>query len=196
MFTGIIEETGKIKALSQSEANLELRIQASKVLDGISHGASIAHNGVCLTVTDFDQAANEYSVTAIDETLKLTNLGDLAQGSLVNLERCLRASDRLDGHIVQGHVDATAELLELNDQDGSTEFVFSLPQDIAKYVVYKGSIAVNGISLTVSSCEQDRFAVCIIPTTLEITNFSELKVGDRVNIETDIVARYIEKLNS
>ena len=150
----------------------------------------IAHNGCCLTVVAIEGA--QYTLTAIDETLKKTNLGDLQIGDLVNVERCMQMGGRLDGHIVQGHVDTTAECVEIIDLDGSTEYVFQY--DYNDVTVPKGSITVNGVSLTVVQSENKKFSVHIIPYTVEHTNFHTFKVGTRVNLEFDIIGKYVKRM--
>jgi riboflavin synthase len=153
---------------------------------------SLAHNGVCLTVVEIQ--GDQYRVTAIDETLQKTNLGDLQIGQKVNLERCMAANARFDGHIVQGHVDLTGVCTEIVDQNGSWEYRFSYPKSSGHVTVEKGSICVNGTSLTVVDSQDDSFTVCIIPYTYEHTVFHQLKIGDRVNLEFDILGKYIKKL--
>jgi riboflavin synthase len=153
---------------------------------------SLAHNGVCLTVVEI--RADQYRVTAIDETLQKTNLGDLKIGQKVNLERCMAANARFDGHIVQGHVDLTGFCTEIKDQQGSWEYRFTYPLSSGHVTVEKGSICVNGTSLTVVDSQADSFSVCIIPYTFEHTVFHQLQVGDRVNLEFDILGKYIKKL--
>jgi riboflavin synthase len=153
---------------------------------------SLAHNGVCLTVVAIND--NQYTVTAIDETLKRSNLGLLQTGSNVNLERCLRVGDRLDGHMVQGHVDTMGECVEVREADGSWLFSFKHPQGPGFMTVAKGSICINGVSLTVVDSGTDTFSVAIIPYTYEHTNFKDLKAGDKVNLEFDIVGKYLQKM--
>jgi riboflavin synthase len=192
MFTGIIETTGKIISLQKDRTNLILEISSSFV-EEIRVDQSIAHDGVCLTVEK--KLGNNYFVSAIDETLQKTNLNDLKIGDEVNLERCMQIGGRLDGHIVQGHVDGIAICREIIDFNGSKEFVFEY--DSKNHVtVSKGSITVNGISLTVVQSEKNKFSVAIIPYTLEHTNFKNLKIGDRVNIEFDIIGKYVQRMMS
>lgn len=187
MFTGIIESTGKLKEIKKKDTNLTFYIEC-KFLSELKIDQSIAHNGVCLTV---DGIFNDhYSVTAIKETLNKTNLAQLVPGDVINLERCLKLGDRLDGHIVQGHVDTTAVVTEVIDQNGSWEFYFEYePNDFI--TVAKGSICVNGVSLTVVQSLPGKFSVAIIPYTYEHTNFHALKKGSIANIEFDIVGKYI-----
>jgi riboflavin synthase len=192
MFTGIIETTGKIISLQKDRTNLILEISSS-FIEEIKVDQSIAHNGVCLTVEK--KLVNNYFVCAIDETLQKTNLNDLKIGDEVNLERCMKMGGRLDGHIVQGHVDGIATCKEIIDFNGSKEFVFEY--DSKEHVtVSKGSVTVNGISLTVVQSEKNKFSVAIIPYTLEHTNFKNLKMGDRVNIEFDIIGKYVQRMMS
>ena len=192
MFTGLIEELGQVSELHKEGSNLNLKIDCKEVLNDIELGASIAINGVCQTVTKFDDSG--FWVTAIKETLELTNFNDLELGSKVNLERCLRPSDRLGGHIVQGHVDSVANLDRIAILDGSYELFFNIAKGASRYIIHKGSIAINGISLTVAGVTEDEVKVCIIPKTWELTNLAQLKPGDKVNIEVDQIAKYVEKL--
>ena len=192
MFTGLIEELGTISELKKEGTNLDIKISCKEVLSDIELGASIAVDGVCQTVTKFDDSS--FWVTAIKETLDLTNFHQLEIGSKVNLERCLRPQDRLGGHIVQGHVDSMASLEKVDVLDGSYELYFKLAAGASRYIIYKGSISINGISLTVAGIDNDELKVCIIPKTWEMTNLAQLKPGDKVNIEVDQVAKYIEKL--
>jgi len=187
MFTGIIETLGKVKSISQKGTNLTFAIE-SNFLHEVKIDQSIAHNGVCLTVDGiFD---SYYTVTAIKETLDKTQLAVWQEGDKINLERCLKVGDRLDGHIVQGHVDSTAVVTNIILQNGSWEFYFEY--NPAEFItVSKGSICVNGVSLTVVNSSLGAFSVAIIPYTFEHTNFHQLKVGDKVNIEFDIVGKYI-----
>jgi riboflavin synthase len=192
MFTGLVEEQGLIKSLIRVGTNLHLQISCKHILEDISLGASIAVDGVCQTVTKFD--TESFWVTAIDETLKLTNFGTYQIATKVNLERCLKVSDRLGGHIVQGHVDAVGEIISIVDANGSFEVTFIIPETLSRYVIHKGSICINGISLTVAGIDDNLIKVCIIPKTWEITNLSSLKPGSKINIEVDVLAKYIEKL--
>jgi riboflavin synthase len=194
MFTGLVEELASIQAIEKDGSNLNIQIACSKVLEDIELGASIAVDGVCQTVTKFDETS--FWVTAIKETLDLTNFQQLEVNSLVNLERCLRPQDRLGGHIVQGHVDSMASLLQVDMLEGSYELYFQIDPQVEKYIIYKGSIAINGISLTVAGIDNAVLKLCIIPKTWEMTNLAQLKIGDKVNVEVDQVAKYIEKLVS
>ena len=190
MFTGIIEDLGKVTELTTKQDNLNITIQSS-FTNEVKIDQSIAHNGVCLTVINIK--GDEYTVTAIKESLEKTNLNTLTIGSEVNLERCMKLGDRLDGHMVQGHVDQTATCVDIKDDNGSTLFTFEyLNQEHT--TVEKGSICVNGISLTVINSLRNRFSVAIIPYTIEHTNLKNIKIGDIVNLEFDILGKYISKL--
>lgn len=197
MFSGIVEEAATITAVTHNEGNVNLRVRCSFTSElGIDQ--SVAHNGVCLTVVALHPDST-YEVTAIRETLDRSNLGDLREGSLVNLERSMMLNGRLDGHIVQGHVDCTARCTDIQDADGSRyyKFVYDIdPAMAAKgyMTVEKGSVTVNGVSLTVCDSELDSFRVAIIPYTAEHTNFRTLAVGDRVNLEFDIIGKYLARL--
>ena len=192
MFTGLIEEQGKIKSVSVSSSGMELTVECSKILEDVVLGASISINGACQTVTDFGK--DYIIVQASNETLKVTNFNNLKQGEYVNLERALTLCKRIDGHIVSGHIDCVATFVNSKDDGFSKEFFFRLPKEFAKYVIYKGSIAVNGVSLTVASIVDDVFSVALIPTTLREVNLANLKSGEIVNIETDLFAKYVEKI--
>ena len=191
MFTGIIEASGKVIDLQQESGNRHFTIQSA-----ISHelrvDQSVSHNGVCLTVVHVD--ADTHTVTAIDETLKRSNLGALHIGDQINLERCMQMNGRLDGHIVQGHVDTTAQLKQLEESEGSWLLTFGFDPQFSKYIVDKGSITINGISLTVFNEHNGTFQVAIIPYTWEHTNLSKLSIGNSVNIEFDIIGKYVEKM--
>ena len=192
MFTGLIEEQGKIKSVSVSSSGMELTVECSKILEDVVLGASISINGACQTVTAFGK--DYITVQASNETLKVTNFKNLKQGDFVNLERALTINKRIDGHIVSGHIDCTAAFVNSKDDGFSKEFFFRIPNEFTKYVIYKGSIAVNGVSLTVASIKDDIFSVALIPTTLREVNLANLKVGEIVNIETDLFAKYVEKI--
>lgn len=192
MFTGIIEQTGSIKSIIAEGTNKHFTITAPFTAE-LKIDQSVAHNGVCLTVVEIN--GNDYVVTAIDETLKKTNLNDAKVGDEVNLERCMPANGRFDGHIVQGHVDDTATCLSVQDEQGSWVFTFRINHaNHAGYLVDKGSVCINGISLTVVKADADTFSVAIIPYTYEYTNLKQVKAGTRVNIEFDIVGKYIAKM--
>lgn len=198
MFSGIVEEAARVeRATRTADGNLHLTVKCS-FTDELKIDQSVAHNGVCLTVVSLNPDQT-YTVTAIQETLDRSNLGLLKEGSLVNLERSMVMNGRLDGHIVQGHVDTTATCVEITDLDGSRYFKFKYnvsPELIAKgYVtVEKGSVTVNGVSLTVCDSTEDSFRVAIIPYTLEHTNFSAIEVGSTVNLEFDIIGKYLARL--
>jgi riboflavin synthase len=187
MFTGIIEGMAQVQRLEKEGTNVHITL-TSAITGELKVDQSVAHNGVCLTVVAIDGDA--YTVTAIEETLQRTNIGDLVPGKEVNLERSMRLGDRLDGHMVQGHVDVAVELLVLDERDGSWWITFDLPEAYAGYVVEKGSVAINGISLTVAAVDASGFSVAIIPYTWEHTNMHSLWVGERVNVEFDIAAKY------
>lgn len=191
MFTGIIECMGEVTSLEREAGNIHITIE-SPISHELKVDQSVAHNGVCLTVVKL--IAGGHIVTAIQETLDKTNLSDWKTGTKVNLERCLKADGRLDGHIVQGHVDTTGTCESVKETNGSWEFVFRHPYNFI--TVEKGSICVNGVSLTVVNSKDGEFSVAIIPYTYEHTQFNTLKAGDRVNLEFDIVGKYISKLFS
>lgn len=188
MFTGIIEKLGTLTRLEREGTNVHLTIE-SELSRELKVDQSLAHNGVCLTVVKKSNTA--HVVTAIDETMQRTNLGDLQIGDPINLERAMRADGRLDGHIVQGHVDATAECTEVQDEDGSWRYTFRYQPSPEHLLVDKGSICINGVSLTVVEPQDDTFSVAIIPYTYEHTTFRQLRVGDRVNLEFDILGKYL-----
>jgi riboflavin synthase len=191
MFTGIIETLGRVEKIEQEGTNVHF-ILSSAITPELRIDQSLAHNGVCLTVVAIEGA--RYTVTAIDETLKRTNLSGLTPGAMVNLERCMPANGRFDGHIVQGHVDTTAVCREVNSLDGSWEFVFEYEPGPHFFTVGKGSITVNGVSLTVVSSSETRFSVHIIPYTFEHTNFHTLSPGSTVNLEFDVIGKYVARL--
>ena len=190
MFTGIIESIGRVIKIKREEKNLHFTIQCS-FANELKVDQSVSHNGVCLTVVSIQ--GNEYDVIAIDETLKRTNFFMLKEGDEVNLERCTKVGDRLDGHIVQGHIDTVAKVVNIVSQQGSWLMYFNYDKQ-ENITVEKGSICVNGISLTVVESGEDNFSVAIIPFTYEHTNFKKLKAGDLVNIEFDIIGKYISRL--
>jgi len=191
MFTGIIETIGKVSRLDHEAGNLHITV-ASALSDELKIDQSISHNGVCLTVVAL--SPGEHTVTAIAETLSKSNLGDLQPGSEINLERCTKVGDRLDGHIVQGHVDQTARCIAVEDQQGSWLYTFQYDAGPGNITVEKGSITVNGISLTVVDSKDSQFSVAIIPYTYEHTNLKQVHVGDIVNLEFDIVGKYVARL--
>ena len=199
MFSGIIETIAILTNKETEGTNVHFTF-SSQFTSELKVDQSIAHNGVCLTVTEIN--GDEYKVTAIEETLRLTNLGNLVVGNKVNFERCIRMNDRLDGHIVQGHVDGKATVLSVRDKDGSWEYEFELDASFGdinthapeKLIIHKGSITINGTSLTVTHVEDRRFGVAIIPYTYEHTSFHTLQVGDTVNIELDVLGKYVARL--
>jgi riboflavin synthase len=193
MFTGIVEELGRVRAVTPNAGGARLDIAAATVLEDATIGASIAVNGCCLTVVELGDEG--WSADAVVETLARTNLGDLVAGDLVNLERPVRLSDRLGGHLVQGHVDATGAVVAREPQpDGSQWFRFAAPSDVLRYVVHKGSITVDGTSLTVAAVDDDAFEVAVIPHTLAVTTLGTKGPNDPVNLEVDVVAKYVERL--
>lgn len=191
MFTGIIEEIGEIAKLKSENGNLHLSIKAAMTPE-LKIDQSVAHNGVCLTVVSINE--NTYTVTAVKETLEKTNLGKLLEGSPVNLERGMKLGARLDGHIVQGHVDQTAVCTKVKENAGSWEFSFEYDPGQKNITIEKGSITVNGVSLTVVNSELNSFSVAIIPYTYEHTNFKSLRKGDTVNLEFDVIGKYVKRL--
>lgn len=191
MFTGIIETLGEVKEISADGSNLHFTIQ-SAISTALKIDQSVAHNGVCLTVVSLDE--DTHTVTAIQETLEKSNLLHLRVGNKVNLERCMQMNGRLDGHIVQGHVDQTAICVKRAELDGSWEYRFKYDASSGNVTVEKGSVCINGISLTVVGSEEDEFSVFIIPYTHEHTNLHEVNVGDTVNIEFDIIGKYVARL--
>ena len=191
MFTGIIETLGKVIDIKREAGNIHFTI-ASQISDELKIDQSVAHNGVCLTVINVSEGS--HTVTAITETLEKSCLGGLKINDLVNLERCMQLNGRLDGHIVQGHVDQTAECIELKEMNGSWEYTFSYDPSAGNVTVEKGSITVNGISLTVVNSKDNSFSVAIIPYTYENTNLQQVKEGDRVNLEFDIIGKYVARL--
>ncbi|MCF4137430.1 riboflavin synthase [Streptomyces sp. Tue 6430] len=192
MFTGIVEELGEITAVENLDDACRFRVRGPVVTDGAKHGDSIAVNGVCLTVVEHE--GDEFTADVMAETLKRSSLGALTVGSRVNLERPTAVGARLGGHIVQGHVDGTGQVLERTPSEHWEIVRIALPADLARYVVEKGSITVDGISLTVVEAGSDHFTVSLIPTTLALTTLGLKQPGDPVNLEVDIVAKYVERL--
>ena len=191
MFTGIIETLGKVEKLEKDGGNLHLTV-SSGITSELKIDQSVSHNGVCLTVVSIN--GDSYTVTAIEETLNKTNLGDLKVGDTVNLERAMVLGARLDGHIVQGHVDQTAVCQSVAEQDGSWVYTFIYDSKLNNVTIEKGSITVDGVSLTVVDSQKDKFSVAIIPYTYEHTRFHTYKVGTRVNLEFDVVGKYVARL--
>jgi riboflavin synthase len=192
MFTGIVEELGTVSSVEHRGADARIVLVGPTVAEGTPVGGSIAVDGVCLTVTQVDGSA--FAVDLMPETLQRSTLGGLRPGDRVNLERAVRADGRLDGHIVQGHVDGIGHLLQRTPGPRWDDLVVGLPADLSRYVAEKGSIAVSGVSLTVTHVSDDRFGISLIPTTLEVTTLGALAVGDRVNLEVDVIAKYVERL--
>jgi len=193
MFTGIIETFGEIKALHKDGGNVHVTL-ASSITDELKIDQSVAHNGVCLTVIAINR--NEYTVTAIQETIEKTNLSDWKTGDLVNLERAMKLGDRLDGHIVQGHVDQTGIRKSIQEANGSWYFTFEYDPLLNNLTIEKGSITINGVSLTVVNSLKNEFSVAIIPYTYENTNFKNFKIGTKINLEFDVIGKYVSKLYS
>lgn len=201
MFTGIVETVGKLGPIERDEDSIRMRIIAPEVMEGVKYGDSIAVNGVCLTVTDFDDQG--YTADVMQVTLDYTTLGALSEGDRVNVERAMATGSRYGGHIVQGHVDGTATLLSRTPSENWEVFRYRLDDPaLGKYVAKKGSIALNGTSLTVAevseavSGDESWFEVSLIPTTLEDTMLGDVQVGDKINVECDVLAKYVERLHS
>jgi riboflavin synthase len=198
MFTGIVEEMGRVTAITELDdgEDLRLAISSPRIFHDAALGASIAVNGVCLTITSILESAGVGTVTfdVMPQTMHMTSLGDLKVGDEVNLERALLASGRLDGHVVQGHVDGVATLRSRTPGPRWDNLRFDLPANLHRYVAPQGSIAVGGVSLTVTDVDDDGFGVSLIPTTLDVTTLGRLVPGDRVNIEVDVLAKYVERM--
>lgn len=192
MFTGIIETLGIIKDLKKEGENLHITINSS-ITNELKIDQSVAHNGVCLTVVAIEN--DNYTVTAIKETIDKTNLGEWKLDDVVNLERAMKLGDRLDGHIVQGHVDQTGICKAIEEANGSWYFTFDYNKDLNNLTIEKGSITVNGVSLTVVNSKTNEFSVAIIPYTYEHTNFKNFKVGTKINLEFDVIGKYVSKLH-
>lgn len=190
MFTGLVQEKARIAQLDKVGSNLHIKIQSQKIIQDLALGDSVSVDGVCQTLVNIESDC--FEVIAIPETLKVTNFGQYQIGHKVNLEACLRLGDKIGGHIVQGHVDACSRVFAVNDLDASRELFLTVPANLLKYIIHKGSICVNGVSLTVAALDIDKIKLCIIPQTLKETNLSDLKQGDLVNIEVDCFAKYIE----
>lgn len=192
MFTGIIETLGTIQELKKEKDNIHITIAAA-ITTELKIDQSVSHNGICLTVVAIKD--NSYTVTAIDETIKKTNLGEWQEGDLVNLERAMKLGDRLDGHIVQGHVDQTGTCIAIQETNGSWLYTFEYDAKLNNITIEKGSITVNGVSLTVVNSQKNQFSVAIIPYTHEHTNFKDFKVGSKINLEFDVIGKYVSRLN-
>jgi riboflavin synthase len=193
MFTGIIETLGIIKDLKKENDNLHITV-SSAITNELKIDQSVAHNGVCLTVVAIND--DEYTVTAIKETILKTNLGDWNVGDLINMERAMKLGDRLDGHIVQGHVDQTGTCKSIEEANGSWYFTFEYDKNLSNITIEKGSITVNGVSLTVVNSKENEFSVAIIPYTFEHTNFKNFTIGTKINLEFDVVGKYVARLYS
>jgi len=194
MFTGIIVGTGKVTKIDQQTKNrsaIQMTVNLGKYAKGLKIGQSVAINGVCLSATKISK--NNCIFEMIDETTKKTDLGNVKAGSTVNVERSLKVGDRLEGHFVLGHIDGVTTITKIEKKPKEVKFWFKIPKKLTKYVVKKGSIALDGISLTVVDTKKDTTSVCLIPQTIKVTNFKSKKVGDRLNIETDILGKYIKK---
>jgi len=192
MFTGIIEELGSVRSVEARDENARIVIEAHLVTEDTKHGDSIAVNGVCLTALDIQP--DSFAADVSRETLERSTLGSLKPGAPVNLERAVTPTTRLGGHIVQGHVDARGQLVSVEDHGESWTFRVAYPRELARYLVYKGSVSVEGISLTIAGLTDDYFEVAIIPKTWEVTNLSQLNPGDEVNLEVDIMGKYVERI--
>ena len=193
MFTGIIEDLGVVESLEREATNLHLTI-LSRLASKLKIDQSVSHNGVCLTVVK--RNANSYTVTAIKETLDKTNLNTLTEGAIVNLERGLKLGDRLDGHMVQGHIDQIGICVDVQSQNGSWTYTFEYEPSLGNITIEKGSVTVNGVSLTVVNSKNTGFSVAIIPYTYEHTNFKHFKIGSVVNLEFDVIGKYVSRLHA
>ena len=193
MFTGIIEDLGVVESLEREATNLHLTIR-SRLASELKIDQSVSHNGVCLTVVK--RNANSYTVTAIKETLDKTNLNTLTEGAIVNLERGLKLGDRLDGHMVQGHIDQIGTCVDVQSQNGSWTYTFEYEPSFGNITIEKGSVTVNGVSLTVVDSKNNGFSVAIIPYTYEHTNFKHFKIGSVVNLEFDVIGKYVSRLHA
>lgn len=191
MFTGLIEEIGIISNIKKQNSSVLLTVKCKKILDGLKIGASVGINGACQTVTEIN--TSEFSVFASYETLAVTNFTNLKVGDEVNLERTLRLSDRLDGHIVSGHIDGIAKVTSVEKIGETTKFSFETSHELAKQIVKKGSVSIDGISLTVADINKNVFSIAVIPHTLKSTTLHNLRIGSSVNLETDMIAKYVEK---
>lgn len=194
MFTGIIEELGRVRQVESRGEDARIVIEARTVTEDSKNGDSISVNGVCLTALDV--SPDSFAADVSKETLFRSTLGKLQAGSPVNLERAVTPETRLGGHIVQGHVDATGRFISSENHGDSWTFRFAYPKEIAQYLVFKGSVAVDGISLTIANLTDGDFEIAVIPKTMELTNFSQLKPGDEVNLEADVIAKYVERILS
>lgn len=191
MFTGIIESLGRVQEIEKEKDNVHISIESS-LTDELKIDQSVAHNGICMTVVSINK--NLYTVTAISETIKKTNLSELKVGDSINLERAMKLGDRLDGHIVQGHVDQVGTCIVAKETNGSWYYTFEYDETIGNITIEKGSITVNGVSLTVVNSRKNEFSVAIIPYTFEHTNFKSFVIGTKVNLEFDMIGKYVSKL--
>ena len=192
MFTGIIEEIGTIKSITQNSLGLDISIEANIIFDDLKLGDSVAINGCCQTVTNI--SGKTFTVQAVAETVNLTNFKNLRQGCKINLERAATLNTRLGGHLVAGHVDGVGKIISIKNLGNSTIFEINAPNNIMKYLIHKGSVTINGVSLTICEVEKDSFKVSIIPHTFENTTFKNFNIGEEVNLEPDMLAKYVEKL--
>lgn len=192
MFTGITREVGEVTALNKKNGPLSVTVLAPKTIKGKQVGESIAVNGVCVTITSIKN--DSFGFDLMEESIDKSNLGNLKEKDPVNLEPALKINQSLDGHIVQGHIDTTTKVKETEESESQTKIFFEIPKEIEKYIAFKGSITINGVSLTVCELGKEEFTVALIPHTLKTTNLGKLKKGDKVNLEVDIMARYMERL--
>lgn len=193
MFTGLVQGVGRLQNSAPRDGGLRMRVDVGTLpFDGVELGESIAVNGVCLTVVEFDAAS--FAVDVSSETLRLTTLGNLQANAVLNLERAMRPIDRFGGHVVSGHVDGMGEVLQAGTSDGEQVWRFAAPRELQRYIAKKGSICIDGVSLTVNEVDDEGFAVMLIPHTISHTAFSATKVGDAVNLEVDLIARYVERM--
>jgi len=192
MFSGIVEALGRVSAIISEPPGCRLVIEETAIAATVKVADSVAVNGCCLTIVDKDDKT--FAFQAGPETLARTNLGQLVQGSFVNLERALALGDRLGGHFVSGHIDGQAELIRIDNHGDWQDYYFSVPKELAAHMASKGSVAVDGVSLTLVACEKNMFSVALIPYTLKVTTLGQCKIGDKVNIETDILAKYVQRL--
>jgi len=195
MFTGIIESTGEIISIVSDKSNIHITIK-SNIASELKIDQSVAHNGVCLTVVALDKEARSYTVTAIDETLAKTNFKSLQIADKINLERAMKLGDRLDGHIVQGHVDQIGKCIDIKNENGSWFYTFEYDNSTQNITIEKGSITINGVSLTVVNSMKNQFSVAIIPYTYSHTNFHELKINNTVNLEFDVIGKYVARITT
>lgn len=196
MFTGIVEELGEVVAIDTGTDSSRITVRGEVAMSDPAHGASIAVNGVCLTVTDTDAKGGEATFDVMAESLQRTGLGDLEVGDAVNLERAMVLGERLDGHLVQGHVDGTATILERRPGDRWEEVRLSVPGELAPFLVEKGSICLDGVSLTLTTVGDDHVEVALIPTTMELTTLGRKGIGDRVNVEVDVLGKYVHRMTT